>query len=109
MNERRKFARAPLAVSLEICEEGNRENPGKGFVTNLSEGGLAWETPRLFSRGDEILLRFGLPDESPFDVRSEVCYSKEGVLTRAYGARFCDLHPDIVDKIRGFIRSRQSN
>jgi hypothetical protein len=108
-HERRKSPRAPLAVALEISGENNRQYPGKGFVTNLSEGGLAWETPHVFSQGEAVLIRFSLPQEEPFDVRSEVLYSKEGVLSRAYGARFCDVHPEILAKIRGFVRSRQSH
>jgi hypothetical protein len=59
-HERRKSPRAPLAVALEISGENNRQYPGKGFVTNLSEGGLAWETPHVFSQGEAVLIRFSL-------------------------------------------------
>jgi hypothetical protein len=88
MQERRQFSRKPLAVLLEMYSGGSREQRGKGFITNLSEKGAALETSKTLYPGEKLLLRFRLPNEWKFDILGEIVYAREGVLTRAYGARF---------------------
>jgi Tfp pilus assembly protein PilZ len=93
MQERRKFARKPLAASLEIYSKDQGKSLGKGFVTNLGEGGVALETHKNLRLGEQLMLRFTLPDEKTYSLAGEIVYAQDGVLTKAYGARFCETPP----------------
>lgn len=107
MHERRRFARVPLALSLEIIESRSAKHLGKGFVTNLSEGGLALETPKTFHAGDRLRMRFSLPDGADsFNLEGEIVYAKDGILTRAYGAQFGTLEPVLAEKLKDFLCAR---
>jgi hypothetical protein len=88
MNERREFPRAPLTVLLEIWSGDKKRSLGKGFITNLSEGGLALETSERLKLKDRFLLRFTLPNDWNFDLWGEIVYIKEGILTKTYGIQF---------------------
>lgn len=103
MQERRKSKRKSLAVSLEIYSNDSRFSLGRGFITNLSEGGVAMEIHKDLRLGDRLLLRFSLDKEQAFDLLGEIVYAHDGILTKAYGARFYDLNPDTSDKLKNVI------
>jgi len=107
MQERRTFLRKPLAVSLEIYTNDAKNSLGKGFITNLGEGGAALETHKHLRLGEKLLLRLTLLNEKKIDLKSEIMYARDGVLTKAYGARFYDMHPGLSSELRRFIAARQ--
>jgi hypothetical protein len=103
MQERRAYVRTPLAVSLEILSPGNEMSIGKGFVTNLSETGVALETAKHFASGEKLLLRFSLPKNFLFNLVAEVKYVKEGIFSRAYGVSFESADMDSSERLRNFV------
>jgi c-di-GMP-binding flagellar brake protein YcgR len=103
MQERRRFGRKPLAVTLEICTDDNTRTIGKGFITNLSAGGMALETHKSLRLGEKLLLRFTLPNDWKFDVLSEIVYAQDGIITRAYGAKFSDINPETSGRLNQFL------
>lgn len=103
MRDRRKFPRAPLAVLLEICSGESKKGIGKGFITNLSEGGLALEATTRLRLGDKFMLRFTLPNGWNFNILGEIVYIKEGVLTRAYGVKFKKINPELRLKVKRYV------
>ena len=103
MKERRKSPRAPIAVLLEITTKDKKKIIGKGFITNLSEGGLALETNFRLQMGDAFLLRFTLPNGWNFDFWGDIVYVKEGILTKAYGVKFNKIGTEEKTKIKRFI------
>lgn len=106
MEERRVCERMSLAASLEISAEQNKKVLGRGFITNLSEGGIAMETPKNLKPGDRLVLHVSLNENNSFDIEGEVVYSKEGVLTRAYGARFLKSAPELCGRIKDYLLGR---
>lgn len=102
-SERRRFPRAPLAVLLEIWAKDKKKTIGKGFITNLSEGGLAIETNFRLNLGDNFLLRFTLPNGWNFDLWGDIVYINEGVLTKAYGVKFNRIETEQKSRIKRFI------
>jgi hypothetical protein len=103
MNERRKYTRLPLALSLEVCSDTTKSYLARGFITNLSEGGVALETPKNLRPGAKLLFRFTLPNERTFSLLSEIMYSRDGILSRAYGARFCDVNSDAGAELKQYV------
>ncbi len=103
MKERRKSQRMPLAVLLEICAQETHRSVGKGFITNLSDSGLALETMERLSLGDNFLLRFTLLNGWSFDVLGEVVYARDGVLTKAYGIEFAKINTDQRTKLKNYV------
>ncbi len=95
-----------LAASLELSMDRPCKVLGRGFITNLSEGGIALETPKDLKPGDRLILRFNLNENNAFDVQGEVVYSKEGILTRAYGARFLQLAPELYYRLKSCMLKR---
>lgn len=102
MQERRKYPRMPLAVSLEIMTDDTKQMMGKGFITNLSEAGVAFETPKTLHAGEKLLFHFNLTQQISFDVNGEVIYSRDGILTKAYGAKFFNIDVETEDKFKNF-------
>jgi Tfp pilus assembly protein PilZ len=105
MEEKRKYPRAPLSVLLEIWAKDKQKSVGKGFITNLSEGGLALETTERLRLSDHFVLSFTLPNNWTFDVWGDIIYVKEGVLTRAYGIRFKTIQPETRTKITHYVKA----
>lgn len=101
--ERRKHPRKTLAVYLELYDHNTKTPLGKGFVTNLSEGGLALETRYKINPGEKFLFRFTLPNGWNFDVVGEVVHCSPGILTNAYGVKFLELSPDAQKKLKKYI------
>jgi hypothetical protein len=106
MNERRQSPRLPIAASLEIFRAPGEECLAKGFVTNLSESGLALETVKPLLRGEQLLLRFTVQGMKAVDAVGEIVYSKDGILAKAYGARFINLSPETSSAITGLLAAR---
>ena len=61
MKERREYYRIPSAILLEIMPEGEDEKY-KGFITNLGERGLAFESYKRLTLNQKMRLSFTLPD-----------------------------------------------
>ncbi len=102
MKERRKHPRTPLAVSLEM-NNTHQKSIGKGFVTNLSEGGMALETPKALHQGARLAFRFHVPGGPAFEIPGEIVYVRDGVLNRAYGAKFGDVDEAAGRRLREFV------
>jgi len=101
--EKRKYPRKPLAVYLELCDHRTRTPLGKGFITNISEGGLALETHQQLNPGDKFLFRFNLGGNGNFEVIGVVVYVANGVLTNAYGIKFLELSPESRKRLKKYI------
>ena len=106
MKERRSFVRLPTAVSLELYSQDTKTNLGRGFITNLGEGGIALEISKNLRLGDKLTLRFSLPNEDAFNVLGEIIYVREGIFSRAYGARFLKPEAQTIGKLKDFITER---
>lgn len=106
MQEKRKYLRKPLAVILELLSRGSHKTIGRGFITNLSEGGAALETSHNLRLGDKLMLHFNLPDESEYSLPGEIVYTIDGILTRAYGARFLQVDPQAEERLKEYLIGR---
>ena len=105
MEEKRQHPRAPLTVLLEIWTQEKHKSIGKGFITNLSEGGLALETTERLKLSEKFVLSFTMPNNWVFDIWGEIIYIKEGVLTRAYGIQFKTVAPETRTKIERYVKA----
>lgn len=105
MKEKRKFPRTPLAVLLEMWSEDKKKTVARGFITNLSEGGMAVETNFRLKTGENFLLRFTLPNGWNFDLWGKIVYAKEGVLTKAYGVTFKRVETEERARIKHFVKT----
>ncbi|MFH1368998.1 MAG: PilZ domain-containing protein [Elusimicrobiota bacterium] len=103
MKESRNYPRTPLAVLLEIWSGDRKKNVGKGFITNLSEGGLALETTVRLKLKENFLLRFTLPNGWTFDLWGNILHTKPGVLIKTYGVQFKKVQAEERAKIRHFV------
>ena len=103
MLERRKYLRKSTAALLELISNVSKRVFGRGFVTNLSEGGVALETSKNLHRGEKLVLHFMLPDNNEFEVPGEIVYAREGILNHAYGARFENGDMDKEERLKSFI------
>jgi hypothetical protein len=107
MKERRESDRVPLAALLEIFSKDSEVNVCRGFVKNLGEDGLAFETSKRLRLNGEFKLRFTLPDGWNFEIIGEIKYIKEGILTIAHGARFTKIEEKDKKAIKEYIESRR--
>jgi hypothetical protein len=103
MKERRDYVRLATAVSLDLYSQDAKRNLGRGFITNLGEGGIALEISKNFRLGERLMLKFSLPNADTFNVLGEIIYIKEGIFSRAYGARFLKAEPNDIFKLKDFI------
>lgn len=90
---------------LEVWSGDKKRSHGKGFITNLSEGGLALETPERLRLKDNFLLRFTLPNDWNFDLWGTVIYIKEGILTKTYGVMFKKMLSEERVKIKHYVKA----
>lgn len=88
MENRRKNRRRPLVSSIEIFSKDKAKSLGKGYVTNLHQGGLGLITPQDLSLGDEIILDFNLPNGWKLDFFGKVIYAEKAISSKAYGVEF---------------------
>ncbi|MBN2358899.1 MAG: PilZ domain-containing protein [Deltaproteobacteria bacterium] len=108
----RAHPRMPVCCSADIFHTGANE-PERGFVTDLSEGGAFVQTKRPLRRGDRLFLRVALDTEEVAGVATEVTWVKkfepisvDGKLP-GVGVRFLDLAPTDRTRIRGFLKDQQ--
>jgi ActR/RegA family two-component response regulator len=89
LRERRRYFRYPVAIPVTILRQSIWEV--RCHSVNISEGGMAVSTFVPLSPGEEVQVRFTLPDHKvPFLAESKVCWWKTGHL----GVRFVSLSPE---------------
>ena len=106
MNERRIDKRVPLSVLLEMYSEGKMHKQSDGFITDISEGGLALETKERLNTGSAFCLKFVLPNKWEFDILGKIQYFKEGVLSKKYGVKFTKISKIDNEKIKEYVIAR---
>jgi len=73
LRERRRYARLPIAIPVSIKKSGLDET--QSVTLNVSERGIALIVPDGFGIGDEVGLRFQLPDVGEcLRIRAQVCW-----------------------------------
>jgi hypothetical protein len=98
LRERRSYFRCPIAISVTILRQGLPEVRCRSV--NISEGGMALSTFVLLSPGEEVQVRFTLPDhKEPFLVESRVCWWKTGHL----GVRFVSFSQEHKSELQGWL------
>lgn len=107
--DRRSHVRKPVAVQLDLISESTRRFVGRGFITNLCEGGAALETPKILRPGDTVAVSFTLPDTACLDIAAEIVYCREGILSKAYGVRFRQAEADAVRLIGEYLCHRPAD
>lgn len=106
MKNKRKTVRRPLAVLLNVCSYDTCKVLGKGFITNLSEKGLALETTENLREGDKFMLKFKLLNGWEFDLLGKIIHSRGGVFTKAYGVEFKKIDPEASSKLKNYVMAR---
>lgn len=106
MKERRRSPRAKIGVLLEICSQDKKTKMSKGFITDISELGLGMETTERLGKGNKYSLQFTLLNGWSFDLLGEIVYSREGILTKAYGVRFYDIPEQDRAKLKDYVTTR---
>jgi uncharacterized protein (TIGR02266 family) len=100
----RRHTRIPLALEVTY------RNAGAflvAYTTNLSKGGVFIETDEQLPVGSELVLRFGIPGETPVELVAKVARVSaiaEGGQGPGMGLRFEQLdvaHGDFVDRLVG--------
>lgn len=109
MQERRRYIRAPMAAYLEMYSDKHSKVLARGFVMNLSEGGLAMEAAESVRLREDMLLRFTLMNGWSFEVAGQAIYAKGGVLTKAYGVEFKGVNSYDANRIKSFVESQIAN
>lgn len=108
MNEedKRRHARVPLTVLLELHTPSGVVPKGKGFIVNLGIGGAALESDEQFDIGDNFVFRFSVPDGKNFDFLGEIRWIKKGVLTKKYGVKFKNINFFEKMRLKNFVLAR---
>lgn len=109
MKERRKHKRVPLAALIEVLSKDSDENICKGFIKNLCEEGLAFETTKRLKLDGEFKLRFTLPNGWNFDILGEIRHVNDGILTIAHGAKFTKITEKDKKNIKAYIKHKNKN
>jgi hypothetical protein len=69
----RRYYRSVVNVPVVLQIDGGTEVPSQ--IMNISEGGLAVNTPLILKSGAIVNVRFTLPEEpTEFDIRAQVCW-----------------------------------
>ena len=83
--QRRRHARVPLGVTLDIRFSGEGAPRCRGTIADLSRGGMTFQTDALLEKG--MTLHLKLPTE--LEIRGEIRHSAPaGNGLRRYGVRF---------------------
>jgi len=73
---RRQKPRRPCFMDVDYASDGRAF---RGFIKNLSAGGVFIETSETFSIGDEIVLTFSLPEtQDPIKIAGEIVRALPG-------------------------------
>jgi c-di-GMP-binding flagellar brake protein YcgR len=109
MQERRQYSRVPMAALVAMQSKKENRLVGRGFITNLSEGGMGMESADHVPMNEDMIMKFTLMNGWSFEVPGKVKYSKGGVLTRAYGTQFSGLNSYDATRIRNFVEAQLKN
>jgi hypothetical protein len=98
LRERRRYFRCPASIPVTALI---KNMPAvRCHSVNISEGGMALNTPVLLSLGEEVQIQFILPGhENQFSVKSAVCWLKPGHL----GVRFVSLSSEHKYNLQGWL------
>ena len=103
-------------VSLEVTEASMRENPRKpcllnsnyriqdrdfkSYILDISIGGVFIETNQKLPVGNEMMLKFSLPNHSkPFTLKGKVAWSSP----RGFGVKFRDMSSQQGEILKTFV------
>jgi diguanylate cyclase (GGDEF)-like protein/PAS domain S-box-containing protein len=101
LRERRRYFRCPVSVPVVIQREGGNEI--RCNSVNISGGGMALSTRVPMAPGENIRIRFTLPDhEAPVFAESTICWSKTGHL----GVRFVSLAEDHNSELQDWLSQK---
>jgi len=86
LRERRRYFRCPICIAVIILKRPTCEV--RCHSINISEGGLALNTPVSLKTGELVQLRFALPGrQDPWTMEGTVCWEK----TERIGVRFASI------------------
>ncbi|SRR6266496_3845673 len=98
LRERRRYFRCPVAVPITILRQSIWEV--RCNSVNISDGGMAVSTFVPLSPGEEVQVRFTLPDNKvPSLAESKVCWWKTGHL----GVRFVSLSAEHQSELQDWL------
>jgi type IV pilus assembly protein PilZ len=107
---KRQHSRVPVEVDVDFWSESNFY---KGFVENISEGGLfvvTWEPKKI---GEKVTLKFRLPDSTEtIECAGEVRWVRvlnpdTPDVSPGLGVRFVNMSPTQQRRVEEFIRERE--
>lgn len=108
--DKRQHSRVAVEVDVDFSSESNFY---RGFVENISEGGLFVATYEHKKVGDRVTLKFRLPDSTEIiECAGEVRWIRvqnpdTPDVSPGLGVRFVDLSPSLQLRVEEFIRERE--
>ena len=103
---RRAHPRVPIEIPVTIALVASEEEEVSWYASmkNISKSGATVQTPRTLSVGQEVRLRFSLPDiPRTVAARGQVAWSRGDEA----GIEFLDVTAALVDTIEEFLQSRR--
>ena len=101
LRERRRYFRCPVSIPVTILRQGIPEV--HCHSVNISEGGMAVSTFVPLAAGEDVQVRFTLPDhERALLAESKVCWLKSGRL----GVRFVSLSMECKSGLQGWLSGK---
>jgi len=101
VRERRRYFRCPVEIPAKISGPDNPEI--HGHTLNISEGGIAINTPVILEPGIKVQVEFALPGR-PFTFAAEaaVCWRKNNYL----GLQFASLSQQLTSELQEWLARR---
>ncbi|HXM23339.1 MAG TPA: PilZ domain-containing protein [Terriglobales bacterium] len=101
LREQRRYFRCPVEVPATLRRSGMEEV--RGYVVNISEGGIAIITHVSLKPGVEVQVQFTLPGhESRFAAKSAISWCREGYM----GLQFISLSTELKTKLQDWLSRR---
>ena len=101
VRERRRYFRCPVETPAKISGPANPEI--HGHTLNISEGGIAINTPVILEPGIKVQVEFALPGRPfPFAAEAAVCWCKNSYL----GLQFTSLSPQLASELQEWLARR---
>jgi CheY-like chemotaxis protein len=101
LRERRRYFRYPVSIPVIIQRECKREL--RCNSVNISAGGMALSTQFPLVPGENVRVRFTLPDhEAPVLAESTICWMKTGHL----GVRFVSVADDYNSELQAWLSQK---
>jgi PilZ domain len=101
LRERRRYFRYPVAIPVIVQRESKREV--RCNSVNISGGGMALSTQVPLVPGENVRVRFTLPDhEEPMLAESTICWSK----TDHLGVRFVSVSDDHKSELQAWLSQK---